>query len=295
MADDRSNMSFAEAEGKYQYPDALKWGEVDQRLRAALWNRFWIFFDNLVRESEYSSNAYYLPPLQNILLREFVHRRHGFANEFKESFRGKDSCIAQWAALFRNSDYIELFDFITFFLRDRECPQDLARGVAESLDESWSPYRLLVEPPTVIPAVSPEEAVVLKRDLNASFSSKFEGAKTHLQSSLEALNKGDYRAVVREAINAVEGAVRDFTGDDSAILSRALKTLTNEFGLHPSLSTAFDKLYAYTSDEKGIRHALVFGDNEKVGFDEAIFFVSACSAFIGLLSRKYEQRPRDKG
>lgn len=48
----------------------------------------------------------------------------------------------------------------------------------------------------------------------------------------------------------------------------------------------FDKLYAYTSDEKGIRHALVLGDNEKIGIDEAIFFLSACTAFVGFLSHK---------
>jgi hypothetical protein len=103
---------------------------------------------------------------------------------------------------------------------------------------------------------------------------------------LDALNQGDHRAVVRESINAVESAVRDFTNDPNAILSRALRKLVDEQGMHRALSDAFEKLYAYTSDENGIRHALVFGDNEKVGFDEAIFFVSACSAFVAFLGQK---------
>jgi hypothetical protein len=100
------------------------------------------------------------------------------------------------------------------------------------------------------------------------------------------LNHAKYRDVVRESINAVESTVRDFTKNPSAILSGALKKLRDEKELHRALSDAFEKLYSYTSDEKGIRHALVFDDNEKVGFDEAIFFVSACSAFVAFLGQK---------
>ncbi|HUI12443.1 MAG TPA: hypothetical protein VL048_03120 [Xanthobacteraceae bacterium] len=100
------------------------------------------------------------------------------------------------------------------------------------------------------------------------------------------MTKGDYRAVVRESISAVESSVRDFTGDNKAVLSTALKKLGKETGIHPALLNAFDKLYAYTSDEHGVRHALVFGQNDNVGLDEAMFFVSSCSAFIAFLSRK---------
>jgi hypothetical protein len=40
-------------------------------------------------------------------------------------------------------------------------------------------------------------------------------------------------------------------------------------------------LYGYTSNEQGIRHSMLFGKNPNVDFEEAIFFVSACAAFIG--------------
>lgn len=283
---DRRKVTFAEAEGKFRYPSVLKWGDLDQRLRAALWNRFWIYFDDLIREYDTTIDTYYDEPMSSILLREHIHRRFEFANEFHKSFRGKEVAIAHWAKFFRSADYIELFDFITFYLRDRQCPPELVKLVEKALDEPWSPYRLLEKPPTIIPAATAEEGTVIKRDLESAFSSPFGGAKVHLQAALDALNKGDYRSVVRESINSVESAVRDFTGDEKAMLSRALRKLTDEFELHPALSSSFDKLYAYTSDEKGIRHALVFGENEKAGFDEAMFFVSACSAFVALLSRK---------
>jgi hypothetical protein len=286
MADelDRRKVSFSEAEGASLAPDVLKWGQIDQRLRAAVWNAFWVFFDERVVEPDYGFETYYLDPLHDILLREHVHRRHGFANEFVESFHKKPTCINQWANFFRTAKFVDFFDFVTFFLRDRDCPTTLIDRVADALDEPWSPYRLVRKPPTIFPVVSKEEAKILTKDLTVAFKSKFEGAKTHLRNALDALNQGDNRAVVRESIHAVESAVRDFTGDKDAILSSALKKIGKE--IHPTLALAFEKLYAYSSDEKGIRHALVFADNEKVGFDEAMFFISACAAFIGLLSRK---------
>ena len=79
---------------------------------------------------------------------------------------------------------------------------------------------------------------------------------------------------------------KDRTKVSFAALSKAIKSLVNENGMHRALADAFDRIYAYSSDEKGIRHALVFDDNEKVGLDEAVFFLSACTAFVGFLGRK---------
>jgi len=47
--------------------------------------------------------------------------------------------------------------------------------------------------------------------------------------------------------------------------------------LHPALKGAFDKLYGYTSDADGIRHALL--EEDKVTFEQAKFMLVVCSAF----------------
>ena len=78
---------------------------------------------------------------------------------------------------------------------------------------------------------------------------------------------------------------KDRTKVSFAALSKAIKSLVSENGMHRALADAFDKIYAYSSDEKGVRHALVFDDNEKVGLDEAVF-LSACTAGVGFLGRK---------
>ena len=52
--------------------------------------------------------------------------------------------------------------------------------------------------------------------------------------------------------------------------------------VHPALKAAFQKLYGYTSDASGIRHAGQL-DGENATFDEANFMIVACSAFINYL------------
>jgi hypothetical protein len=286
----RKTLSFAEAEGKIRFPGVLEWGQLDQRIRAALWNGIFPFFDEHVVYHEISEYSEYYEPLNSILIREYVDRRHGFVSDFVEKYPSKKHCLDDLAAIFRQWDYIELFDFLTFFLRDGECPQEVVESVAAALDNSWSPYRLVLKPPTVVPAISKPQAAIVKRDLSAVFDSDFDGSKTHLQAALDALNKEQFRDVVRESIHAVESAIRDYTGDAAATLSKGLRKLAGQSGAHKALLDAFEKLYAYTSDEKGIRHSLVLAENQNVGFDEALFFVSACSAFIAYVSLKLRKR-----
>jgi hypothetical protein len=284
---DRTKVSFAEAEAKSKLPAILTWGDLDPRLRSALWTPVYVFFDDNLQFNQFSDGpGHFLNPVANgMMLREFVKRRHRFINEYQTEF-SRERFLAGWAEFFKKSDYVEIFDFLTFLIRDQDCPKDLVVRLAAALEQPFSPYRLSIKAKTIFPAVEEAEAKSLERDLDTAFSTPFSGSKTHLQSALQALGEGDYRATVRESIHSVESAIKDFTGDESATLSKAIKSLVGELGVHKALTDAFDKLYAYTSDEKGIRHALVFGDNEKVGFDEAIFFLSACTAFVGFLGRK---------
>ena len=54
--------------------------------------------------------------------------------------------------------------------------------------------------------------------------------------------------------------------------------------IHGALKAAFVKLYGYTSDADGIRHAIL--DEPNVDFDEAKYMVVVCSAFVNYLASK---------
>ena len=87
---------------------------------------------------------------------------------------------------------------------------------------------------------------------------------------------------MRESIHAVEAmAVR--LAPEKNTLSAALNMLERRGHLHGRLKAAFEKLYAYSNDEEGVRHALVFGDEAQVDEADALFMLGACASFVSYL------------
>jgi hypothetical protein len=281
---DRTKVSFAEAEGQPRYPAILKWGELDQRIRSGLWNAFYRTTAKLISEAGYGGYELDEPAL-SWFLSEHIDCRYRFADEFQYQFDSDGEFYERWKSLFSKGSYIDIFGTLTFLLRSDYCPEGFPENVAYAIDRPFSPYRLIIQSSTFVPVADEQQAQSLKANVAEIFNSRFFGAKTHLQAAFDALNRGDYRGVVRESIHAVESAARDVTGDPNAVLSRALNKLDRDH-FHPALRGAFEKLYAYSSDEKGIRHALVFEENDNVGLPEALFFVSACASFIAYIKLK---------
>ena len=112
---------------------------------------------------------------------------------------------------------------------------------------------------------------------------------SHLRQASECINQGDYPSAVRESIHAVESAARQID-PDAKTLGPALTSLEKAGGLHPALKRAFSNLYGYTSDEQGIRHALIDSPQANVGQDEAVFMLGACASFGSYLARKHQRR-----
>jgi hypothetical protein len=54
--------------------------------------------------------------------------------------------------------------------------------------------------------------------------------------------------------------------------------------MHPALRKSLSALYGYTSDEQGIRHAML--DEPKLTAADAKFLLVACSAFINYMKEK---------
>ena len=113
-----------------------------------------------------------------------------------------------------------------------------------------------------------------------------EGCRTQLQKALDFLadreNK-DYKNSIKESISAVESICQVIVNNEKATLGEALKQLESKgLSIHPSLKQAFLKLYGYTSDQGGIRHAEGMFESD-VTFEEAKFMLVGCSAFINYL------------
>jgi hypothetical protein len=171
-------------------------------------------------------------------------------------------------------------------LRHPNCPPDLGPAVQLVLENCRAAYR--IEDGVFWPTASTEEADALIQANAALSASQFGGAKTHLKNAASKLTEGDYPASVRESISAAESVARvlEPTGD----LSKALSGLEQRIALHPALKKAFLSLYGYTSDEKGIRHALLSEAEADVDEADAIFFIGACASFLTYLISKSHTR-----
>lgn len=66
-----------------------------------------------------------------------------------------------------------------------------------------------------------------------------------------------------------------------ATLPDALKALERGDRLHTALKDGFVKLYGYSSDEQGIRHAML--DEPNISAADARFFLLSCTFFVNYL------------
>lgn len=93
----------------------------------------------------------------------------------------------------------------------------------------------------------------------------------------------DYENSIKESISSVEAMVKIITGDQKAVLTKALDKIESKgIPIHPQMKEGFKKLYNYTSDQSGIRHSSKEGGVSST-YEEAKFMVVACTAFNNYL------------
>jgi hypothetical protein len=95
----------------------------------------------------------------------------------------------------------------------------------------------------------------------------------------------DYAKSIECSISAVESQCRIMLGGNQVSLGQALKLLEKKgMNLHPTLKSAFEKLYGFTSNADGIRHGGIKPSD--VDQDLAKFMLISCSAFVNYLISK---------
>jgi len=135
--------------------------------------------------------------------------------------------------------------------------------------------------------ITSEEEV---KTIETALAESSDGIKEHLSKALELYAKRpepDCRNSIKESISAVEVYCREKTSENT--LGKALKKLEEAGIVIPKLlSSAFEKLYAYTNQpDTGIRHGLMDDEGTYIpGQEEAFFMLVSCSSFINYLRRK---------
>ena len=141
-------------------------------------------------------------------------------------------------------------------MRQDDCPPVFVARIRVAFVESRLAYTVDTDGrPTILPTATPEEGEALQNALVQLSEAGFSGAREHLRKAGELTNGGDWRGSIRESIHAVESVARRLDPRAAKTLGPAIDRLKNEHGMHPALAEACKKLYGYTSDEDGIRHA----------------------------------------
>jgi AbiJ N-terminal domain 4 len=275
---DRKNLTFEQAEGVEPLPQQLRLKELSDALRAALW---YIVHDNLERHIvrvDFDGTTFG-KPWDDIFMMMHVRRHHGMIDDF---IQGPRYLIAKTRAVFEKGDYVAVFGWIQWVLRYRPAPEGLAEDINFVLTQERAAYRI-VDGDTIVPIGSEAELATIERAFADLAAAEFHGARGHLRKASEQLTAGHYADSVRESIHAVE-SVAKVLEPSAKVLSTALAKLEKSTYIHPTMKIAFDKLYAYTNDEQGVRHATI--DASKVDETDALFMIGACAAFVSYMINK---------
>ncbi|MEG1452652.1 hypothetical protein, partial [Brevundimonas sp.] len=163
------------------------------------------------------------------------------------------------------------------------CCSTLQNDLRTALIDSRSAYRILDN--QTVSAIGTAEVAASLEGAIATTKEVVPGASQHLLQASVDLRRGDWSGSVRNSIHAVE-ATATVLAPESNTLGKALNALDQKGHIHGGLKAAFSQLYGYTSDDEGIRHALVFKDSPTVDESDALFMLGACSSFVSYLLSK---------
>jgi len=259
-------MNFSERYGYGEASKDLNRGLINDALKTRLWN---VFYDSVVSQIEW--------PLKNQQVYKFLERC--WDSIFKKDilqFRKIDDFTFTRAInnTYNGLQWYEVFDLIEATIQVAD--KGMKDRFNQVLEQERSAYRIVNG--QVIEITSEEEILEIERVF--SQSDKLNPVKQHLDKALKYFStreKPDYENSIKESISSVESLVKIITNNKGT-----LSILIKELDIHQALKDSITKLYAWTSDDGGIRHGSsgkVLSANE----EEARFILITCSAMINYL------------
>jgi hypothetical protein len=189
---------------------------------------------------------------------------------------------------FFNWDYLEIYDFVDFIaVSDNEYfyNEDYIEAMNFVLKRDLSGYRFVNG--ILTPIINEVEIGEIERAISSTTNGNLKGVNIHLSDALNKLSdkkNPDYRNSIKESISALESLCQKITGDPKAELGKALKILGSKLPIHRALEQGFIKIYGYTSDSDGIRHAMM--EETNLDQEDALYMLIAVSSFINYLITK---------
>lgn len=280
-------MLFSKRKGFTKIREVIQVESIDTELRNGLWDAIQIHYLDLYKEYSHEDLDLLIKQLWHLYFKKTL-------DTIPLSF---DSIYKYLRDYYYKCEWYEVYDLIEFIsshysfepsrVYSRETKNSNFRKFCNVvLERENSGYRFVDEYITEI--TSDIEIDSIEEAMN--FDRKYESVRIHLNTSLKLMSdkfNPDYRNSIKESISAVESLCKIISGDDKATLGKALKIIDKELQIHAALKGAFEKLYGYTSDSNGIRHAIL--EESKLTYQDALYMLVSCSAFINYLASKLKE------
>lgn len=186
----------------------------------------------------------------------------------------------------RSEEWFEFFNILRMAyesIRNQREKEKFTKAIDRTFEKENVQYRVVGGK---ITSITDDEEI---EEIEKSLQSPFEGVRRHIDEAVEMLSdkqNPQYRNSIKESISAVESLCKIIADDENASLGTALEVVEEQVDLHGALRAGFGSLYGWTSQEDGIRHAMM--EKPNVDFHDAKYMLVTCSAFINYLTGKVE-------
>lgn len=277
-------MRFSQRKGIRPAEVPIQIESMDSGLRNGLWSAIALCFLDVVRH-DYNHTTDGCS--HGVVLKRLWH--HYFKKPLDEYPDRWSEFVDVIKRYFFNCEWHQVYDFIEEMIASFENNED-SKKITERMvsfmnnvmERDNCAYRII---DGVVSDLTDKHTIASIE--TAANQEKFKGASEHIKTSIALLfdrSNPDYRNSIKESISAVESACNDFIGEPDATLGQAIKRIEAQGHIHPAMKDAMSKLYGYTSDESGIRHAIT-GD-VTVSKEDAQYMLSVCCAFINYIKAK---------
>lgn len=274
MSNTPTYIPFSQRNGFEEIPPQLKLGEVSDELRRLLNYCIRNEIERVERSAYYGS--YFDGDWKQVAMDLHVVVLGQKASSFKND---SNEFILLIDKITERLEIGRLFNIVEFFVRHSDCSDQLKADLAGAFMTARAAYRVVDG--LILAIGQDEQATVFMAAIAGAEEVGANGARRHLIGAGAALRDGNWADSIRESIHAVEAMARRIN-PKSKTLGDALKELEKKGYVHGSLKAGFEKLYGYTNDENGIRHALTEAE-ANVDETDALFMLGACASFVSYL------------
>ncbi len=274
------NLKFSDRIGVTTPPIVFQVNEMSISLRNSLWNyllRTVLIGNDVIAQGR---TKVYIREICEQFFKLPVDELPGNYYDMRQWLRRKFfDTSSKWYNWYNIYNLIE-------FITDKIATYDgFKNGINKILEEEMSGYRYISN--KLAPITSLTEMESIASSIESAKENQLFGTYKHLETAITLLSRKpnpDFRNSIKESISAVESLVKQLTVEEGGGLDKALAKLEAKVKFHGAFKAGLLSLYGYTSDEHGIRHAIL--EEPNVGFDEAKFMIVSCSALVNFLISK---------